>query len=258
MAHRAQPRPAARHGLRLPRPTPGPTTWSSPCGPTDDDALARAVAALEQALAAASAGSSGEARRRAAAAHGRRPRPAAPAVPTSRWCRCPGRTRSPRRWTRSPPGCSVLVFSDNVPVEQEVRLKDEAARRGLLVMGPDCGTAVVGGVGLGFANVVRPGPVGHRRRHRHRRAAADVPARHAARSGVSHCLGVGGRDLSAAVAGRSTRAALALLDDDPATELDRAGVQAAGPGGRRRHHGVRRVAGARRAAGAARRGGSPT
>jgi len=57
-------------------------------------------------------------------------------------------------------GASVLLFSDNVPVEQEVLLKERAAARGLLVMGPDCGTAVVGGVGLGFANVVRPGRVG--------------------------------------------------------------------------------------------------
>ena len=54
-------------------------------------------------------------------------------------------------------GHDVMVFSDNVPVEQEVALKRVAAERGLLVMGPDCGTAVVGGVGLGFANVVRPG-----------------------------------------------------------------------------------------------------
>ena len=48
----------------------------------------------------------------------------------------------------------VLIFSDNVPVEQEVALKRAAAERGVLVMGPDCGTAVVGGLGLGFANVV--------------------------------------------------------------------------------------------------------
>jgi FdrA protein len=115
-------------------------------------------------------------------------------------------------------GLSVLVFSDNVPVEAEVRLKDEAAARGLLVMGPDCGTAVVGGVGLGFANAVRPGPVGLV-------AASGTGAQQVMCMldtrdvGVSHCLGVGGRDLSAAVRGRSTRAALALLDDDPATEL---------------------------------------
>lgn len=115
-------------------------------------------------------------------------------------------------------GLSVLVFSDNVPVAAEVRLKDEAAARGLLVMGPDCGTAVVGGAGLGFANAVRPGPVGLV-------AASGTGAQQlmclldGAGVGVSHCLGVGGRDLSAAVGGRSTRAALALLDEDPATEL---------------------------------------
>ena len=57
-------------------------------------------------------------------------------------------------------GISVMVFSDNVPVEDEVRLKDAAAAADVLVMGPDCGTAVVGGVALGFANVVRPGSVG--------------------------------------------------------------------------------------------------
>jgi FdrA protein len=115
-------------------------------------------------------------------------------------------------------GLSVLVFSDNVPVAQEVRLKDEAGRRGLLVMGPDCGTAVIGGVGLGFANVVRPGPVGIV-------AASGTGAQQlmclldGAGVGVSHCLGVGGRDLSATVGARSATSALRMLDEDPATEL---------------------------------------
>ncbi len=115
-------------------------------------------------------------------------------------------------------GLSVVVFSDNVPVEQEVRLKDEAARRDLLVMGPDCGTASVGGVGIGFANVVRPGRVGLV-------AASGTGAQQLmclldeAGVGVSACLGVGGRDLSAAVGGRSTRQALAALDADPGTDL---------------------------------------
>ena len=53
-------------------------------------------------------------------------------------------------------GRDVMIFSDNVPVEQEVALKRAAAERGVLVMGPDCGTAVVGGLGLGFANVAPP------------------------------------------------------------------------------------------------------
>ena len=115
-------------------------------------------------------------------------------------------------------GSSVVIFSDNVPVEQEVALKDAAATRDVLVMGPDCGTVVVGGVGIGFANVVRPGPVSLV-------AASGTGAQHlmslldAADVGVRHCLGVGGRDLSAAVGGRSARQALAALAADSATEL---------------------------------------
>ncbi len=115
-------------------------------------------------------------------------------------------------------GASVMVFSDNVPVEQEIRLKEAASSRGLLVMGPDCGTAVIGGVGLGFANVVPAGPVGIV-------AASGTGAQQVmsllavAGVGVSHCLGVGGRDMSAEVGGRSTHAALDLLDADPGTDL---------------------------------------
>ena len=51
-------------------------------------------------------------------------------------------------------GRHVMIFSDNVPLEHELALKQTAAQRGLLVMGPDCGTAIVSGVGLGFANVL--------------------------------------------------------------------------------------------------------
>ncbi|MEU6428991.1 FdrA family protein [Microbispora sp. NPDC046973] len=115
-------------------------------------------------------------------------------------------------------GLSVMIFSDNMPVEQEVLLKDRARARGVLVMGPDCGTAVVGGAGLGFANVLRPGPVGVV-------AASGTGAQQVtslldlAGVGVSHVLGVGGRDLSAEVGGRSAVQALRALDEDPATEL---------------------------------------
>ena len=56
------------------------------------------------------------------------------------------------------PGRNVFLFSDNVPLADEVALKRQARERGLLVLGPDCGTAIVGGVGLGFANRVRRGP----------------------------------------------------------------------------------------------------
>ncbi len=114
-------------------------------------------------------------------------------------------------------GASVMLFSDNVSVEDEVALKDAAAAADVLVMGPDCGTALVGGVALGFANVVAPGPVGIV-------AASGTGAQQAmclldaAGVGVSHCLGVGGRDLKAAVGGRSTRQALRALAPDDATE----------------------------------------
>ncbi len=115
-------------------------------------------------------------------------------------------------------GVDVMVFSDNVDVADEVTLKEAAAAAGVLVMGPDAGTAIVGGVGLGFANVVAPGPVGIV-------AASGTGAQQLtcllddAGVGVSHVLGVGGRDLSGEVAGRSTLAALTLLDEDPATDL---------------------------------------
>ena len=114
-------------------------------------------------------------------------------------------------------GRSVLVFSDGIPVEHEVALKRAAHDAGVLVMGPDCGTAIVSGVALGFANVVRPGPVGLV-------AASGTGAQQVsclldmAGIGVSHVLGVGGRDLSEAVGGLATLDALAALDADPATE----------------------------------------
>ena len=88
-------------------------------------------------------------------------------------------------------GLSVMLFSDNVSVDDEVRLKDAAAAADVLVMGPDCGTAHVGGVALGFANVVRPGSVGVV-------AASGTGAQQvmclldAAGVGLSHCLGRGG------------------------------------------------------------------
>lgn len=115
-------------------------------------------------------------------------------------------------------GRDVMIFSDNVPVAQEVLLKERAAAQGSLVMGPDCGTAVVGGVGLGFANSTRPGPVGIV-------AASGTGCQQlmclldAAGVGVTAALGVGGRDLSSEVGGRSTREAMRRLDEDPSVEL---------------------------------------
>lgn len=116
-------------------------------------------------------------------------------------------------------GLDVMVFSDNVPLAHELALKKMGSALGRLVMGPDCGTAVFDGIGLGFANVVRPGPVGIV-------AASGTGAQQllalldGADVGVSYCLGVGGRDLSNEVGGRSTLAALdRLAADDSVTAI---------------------------------------
>lgn len=114
-------------------------------------------------------------------------------------------------------GLDVLLFSDNVTVDAEIALKDRAADLGRLVMGPDAGTAMIAGTGLGFANRVRPGPVGII-------AAAGTGAQEVMslldRFGVgsSHVIGLGGRDLSPEVGGRMARQAIAALDADPRTE----------------------------------------
>jgi FdrA protein len=115
-------------------------------------------------------------------------------------------------------GLHVFCFSDNVSVEDEVRLKRMARERRLLLMGPDCGTAILDGVPLGFANVVRPGTVAIV-------AASGTGAQEvsclldAAGAGVSQLIGVGGRDLSAAVGGLMTDLALDLVVQDEATEV---------------------------------------
>ncbi len=115
-------------------------------------------------------------------------------------------------------GLNVFLFSDNVSIEAELELKKLALDRNLLMMGPDCGTSYLNGVGLGFANVVRPGPVGC--------IAASGTGLQAVVSyldrqgaGISHAIGVGGRDLSAEIGGIMTITALKLLERDPQTEV---------------------------------------
>lgn len=115
-------------------------------------------------------------------------------------------------------GLHVFCFSDNVGIEDEVRVKRLAVDAGVLHMGPDCGTAIIDGVPLGFANIVRPGPVGIV-------AASGTGAQEVARllddagTGVSQLIGVGGRDLSVEVGGLMTDAALGMLADDSATSV---------------------------------------
>lgn len=115
-------------------------------------------------------------------------------------------------------GLNVMVFSDNVPVEQEIEIKQYAAETDLLVMGPDCGTALVNGSPLGFANVVRPGRIGVVGASG--TGMQEITCRiHQRGEGVSQALGTGGHDLSAEVGGISTLQALRALDADEATEV---------------------------------------
>ena len=119
-------------------------------------------------------------------------------------------------------GLHVLLFSDNVPVEEEVELKERALRLGRLVMGPGAGTAVLAGTGLGFANVLTAEPAAGVRGVGVV-AAAGTGAQEVSRLldawgvPVTQVIGVGGRDLTERVGGRMARAAVRALDADPAT-----------------------------------------
>jgi FdrA protein len=113
-------------------------------------------------------------------------------------------------------GLNVMVFSDNVPLADEVALKKLAVRRGLLMMGPDCGTALIGGAPIAFANAVPRGDTGIVSASGTGLQEVSCLLARAGR-GVSHGIGVGGRDLSQAVGGRMTLAALDALEADAAT-----------------------------------------
>jgi len=115
-------------------------------------------------------------------------------------------------------GLHVMMFSDNVSIAEERAIKTAARSRGLLVMGPDCGTAIVNGVPLGFANVVRRGDIGL--------VAAsgtglqEVTCRiHNLGGGISQALGTGGRDLKEEIGGITMLQGLAALAADPQTRV---------------------------------------
>ncbi len=115
-------------------------------------------------------------------------------------------------------GKHAFLFSDNVSIEDEVALKKMAAEKGLLVMGADCGTAIVNGVGLGFANRVRKGNIGM--------VAASgtglqqVSARiHQLGGGLTHAFGTGGRDLKEEVGALTAKMGLEFFIRDPETEV---------------------------------------
>jgi FdrA protein len=115
-------------------------------------------------------------------------------------------------------GLHVFLFSDGVPLADEVALKRRARDRGLLVMGPECGTSLVNGVGLGFANRVRHGRVGLV-------AASGTGLQevaslvHRLGAGISQGIGTGGRDLHEAVGGLATLQVLSWLARDPETHV---------------------------------------
>lgn len=114
--------------------------------------------------------------------------------------------------------CHVLLFSDNISCEDENTLKDMALERDLLMMGPDCGTAVINGVGLGFANKLRRGNIGL--------AAASGTGLQEVMTlisnfggGISQALGTGGRDLKEVIGGKMMGHCIKLLQDDPKTDV---------------------------------------
>lgn len=115
-------------------------------------------------------------------------------------------------------GLHVFLFSDNVPLADEIALKQLAQERGLLLMGPDCGTAMLNGVGLGFVNVVPRGSIGIV-------GASGTGIQQVmsliaeGRGGVSQVIGCGGRDLSAEVGAITTLQGLRMLQEDEQTRV---------------------------------------
>jgi succinyl-CoA synthetase alpha subunit len=115
-------------------------------------------------------------------------------------------------------GLNVMLFSDNVSMADEVVLKREADARGLIVMGPDCGTAIIDGIPLAFANKVRRGPIGLV-------AASGTGLQQVTvlidrmGSGITQAIGTGGRDLKKEVGGLSMLAGLRALAEDPDTRV---------------------------------------
>ena len=115
-------------------------------------------------------------------------------------------------------GMNVMLFSVNVSVEDEVAFKNKAHELGLLVMGPDCGTAIIDGVGLCFANDVRRGSIGIV-------AASGTGLQEVSviidrlGGGISQAIGTGGRDLSAPVGGMMMLDGISKLEDDEDTSV---------------------------------------
>lgn len=115
-------------------------------------------------------------------------------------------------------GINVMIFSDNVSVEDEVSLKKAGLRKRVLVMGPDCGTAIINDVPLGFANVIRKGAIGIV-------GASGTGIQevssliHKNGAGITHAIGTGGRDVSSEVGGLTLLHGIKLLEKDSSTKI---------------------------------------
>ena len=115
-------------------------------------------------------------------------------------------------------GLNVFLFSDNVSIDDELGLKQLAVEKNLLLMGPDCGTSLIGGAGIGFANVIRKGSIGVI-------SASGTGLQefscqvHNAGFGISHAIGTGSHDLSDKIGGLTTLMALDALEADPQTKV---------------------------------------
>jgi FdrA protein len=129
-----------------------------------------------------------------------------------------GRYAADEAWEALRHGLHVLLFSDNVSLEDEIALKQYARDQGLLLMGPGAGTAILNGVALGFANVLPPGLVGIV-------SAAGTGLQEVSTLlarlgvGITQGIGTGGRDLKAEVGGIMMLEGIKALQDDPATEV---------------------------------------
>jgi succinyl-CoA synthetase alpha subunit len=115
-------------------------------------------------------------------------------------------------------GLYVMLFSDNVSLEDEIQLKELALQKDLLLMGPDCGTAIINGVPLGFANAVPRGNIGIvAAAGTGLQEVSSLLANHGL--GISQAIGTGGRDVKEAVGGKMFLKAMQMLADDDETEV---------------------------------------
>lgn len=113
---------------------------------------------------------------------------------------------------------NVFLFSDNVSIEDELQLKQRAIEKGLIVMGPDCGTGILNGVPIAFANLVEKGNVGIvGASGTGIQEVSTIIGRNG--GGVSHAIGTGGRDLDAAIGALTTIQGLRVLDEDEETDV---------------------------------------